>query len=107
MKLNLYAVYDQKTRAFDAPFTAQNEATALRTFQRVRTNIPLMKDNPNDFDLYEIGSYHTTTGRVDPSDVVQKINNPLDSGKTPEKANGQIQQPIAQERDDPPVQSGS
>lgn len=75
MRHDLYAIYDQKTRTFDAPFMAQNEETAVRTFSRVLQSIQLMKEHPGDFDLYKIGSYHTTTGRIDPDDVVQKVIN--------------------------------
>lgn len=108
MKLELYAVYDQKTRTFDAPFTAQNEQTAVRTFSRVLSSIPLMKDHPSDFDLYRVGTYHSTTGRVDPDDVVQKIINGY-AGEDDQQGNENdvSQQSTPQVGDETPVQPSS
>ena len=91
MNLNVYAIYDQKQREFLEPFLSKNDDTALRTYHRTSQQVPLIQNNPEDFDLYHIGSYHTTTGRLDSNDVVQKINNPLYSDENSEEANNNEQ----------------
>jgi len=58
MNVNIYAVYDTKAEAFGAPFTLQADGIAVRSFIQACEN-PESEFNryPNDFTLYQIGTY--------------------------------------------------
>nr|UXQ88062.1 MAG: nonstructural protein [Microvirus sp.] len=67
MRHSLYSVQDIKLKSFDSPFPSANDDTAMRLFRRMVENIPTMKDNPEDFKLYNIGAYDLDTGELLPS----------------------------------------
>ncbi|AXL15210.1 nonstructural protein [Microviridae sp.] len=87
MNKNLYSIYDQKTRVFDQPFLAENDATAQRMFERIQQSVPLMKEHPSDFDLYYVGQFDSEDGLIKPTQTVQKIINGLSFTEIPSKEN--------------------
>ena len=62
----IYAIFDNKAKAYMAPFTTVNAETAIRTF-REHANNPetVFARHPNDFCLFEIGTFDDQTGIVD------------------------------------------
>lgn len=53
--MKLYSIYDKVAKRFNAPFVAENDDVANRSFQLG------VKDNPyaSDFDLYDVGSFNS------------------------------------------------
>lgn len=84
---NLYSIYDQKTRIFDAPFLSETDQAAQRMFERISNNVPVIKDNPSDFDLYYVGTFDGEDGQLKPTNTVQKIINGLSFTEIPSKEN--------------------
>lgn len=68
MKLMIYAVRDRATDQFGNPMFLVASGQAIRSFTDEVNRAD--KDNqifnhPDDFDLYELGSYETSTGLFD------------------------------------------
>ena len=59
----LYSVRDIKTGSYDAPFPSTNSDTARRYFGRVIEQVPLMREHPQDFELYQVGSFDNDSGK--------------------------------------------
>lgn len=59
------AVYDKKTGLFDNIFVTRHIGEATREWDIIRKN-PETKfgKNPEDFDLYQLGTYNYTTGAL-------------------------------------------
>ena len=62
MKMECYAIRDVVTELFAPPFLAENDNTAIRTFETSRQKQPF----PQDYELYLIGSYDTSSGIISP-----------------------------------------
>nr|UXQ88016.1 MAG: nonstructural protein [Microvirus sp.] len=77
MIYNLYSVFDQKTRAFEQPFLAENDETAKRTFKRIIESVPMIKQHPADYDLFSVGSFDNSSAKINAQEIVQKIDNGL------------------------------
>lgn len=61
----IFAIYDNKAEAFMQPFYATTVGLALRIFaDNVANPESIMHKNPNDFVIYEIGSFDDSTGEV-------------------------------------------
>lgn len=62
MKLQCYAIYDNKAKAFVAPFFMINDAVAIRAFSN-SANDPenMICKYPNDFCLYNVGCFDDDT----------------------------------------------
>ena len=65
-KFNMYAVKDELTGKFMNPmFEEVGEYAnnlAIRQFKSQVNNIPLWKDNPNDYSLYLVGTFDEEEG---------------------------------------------
>lgn len=70
MVLQVYSIRDAKAEAFNSPFYQKTKGEALRSFQTA-VNDPKTQLNrfPEDFDLYEIGTWDDSTGLVTPLDT--------------------------------------
>lgn len=55
--LSMYSIYDKVSKKFNAPFLAENDEVANRSFQLS------CKSNPfsSDFDLYRLGTFDITS----------------------------------------------
>lgn len=66
MKQNLYAVYDDKAQAYNAPFPLSADGLAIRAFREAcadeRTDL---HKYPCDYRLYRIGTFDPSTGALD------------------------------------------
>lgn len=73
MKNNLYSIYDTKTEVYMAPVAFPNEATAMRQVSVALTKDGMMSRYPEDYDLYCVGTWDDTEGRVNPLAQVRFI----------------------------------
>lgn len=70
--VKLYAVKDNKASAYLEPFTCANDAVASRAFaQRCNDSNTVFYKFPQDFDLYEIGTYDQES-----SNIIQRDEHP-------------------------------
>lgn len=72
MQTFLYAVFDNKALVFSQPFSAVNDAVAIRIFCGAATGDTAIANNPQDFVLYRLGSFQDVTGVITPE--AQLIN---------------------------------
>ena len=72
MKLFFYAVKDLMTERYMSPALSESDEVATRQFKSNINHINLWKDNPQDFDLWRLGTYDDETGEIlyDPHKVV-------------------------------------
>lgn len=63
----LVALYDRVTEAFAPIMTCHTRGEAIRSFRQECQNreSPINK-NPTDYELYVLGSYDETTGKIEP-----------------------------------------
>lgn len=66
MKLKLFAIYDVKTKAYLNPFVSLNEATASRSVSAAISSDPVFSTHPEDFSLWEVASFDSSSGEVEP-----------------------------------------
>lgn len=63
---NIYAVYDEASKAFVQFVPCQNdrlaEMTMTKLFKEKRLNIPMIYDYPNCFKLYLLGTFDDNKG---------------------------------------------
>lgn len=66
MLLKMYAVFDVKVNAYDAPFVARTDGEAIRFLERlVNGREHRFSGSPHDFTLFEIGTYDDTSAVLD------------------------------------------
>lgn len=77
MQHNLYSVYDSKAAVFCAPFTSENDHTALRAFKYAANDkTQEIGRYPSDFTLFRIGTFSTDSGSmglVEPTSIALAI----------------------------------
>lgn len=65
MSKKMYSVFDKKAQVYGTPFFTQNEALALRSFQRAANDSTIdLGLFPNDFTLVELGDFDEDTGKI-------------------------------------------
>jgi len=65
MQLKVFAVRDSKTQTYGQPWFQQTVGEAERSFKTLVNDEKSMPNKyPEDFDLYELGSYDDQTGVV-------------------------------------------
>lgn len=64
MKIEVFSVYDSKSKAFSQPFYSATVAVAIRNFTTAckDPNSQLAK-HPEDFTLFHVGSFDDEIGR--------------------------------------------
>lgn len=77
----IYAVRDELTGTFFTPIFLKGDNTlkqAERVFGEMVNNNPIWKNNPNDFGLYQIGTFNENTGIIKNESnsefTIEKIN---------------------------------
>ena len=69
MKLQMYSIFDQAAKAFAQPFFMHNDGLAIRAFQdNANSADSQIAKHPDQFTLYNIGTYDDQTGQVDTVD---------------------------------------
>lgn len=86
MVLKVFSVYDSKVGLFMQPFFFSSNGQALRAWETT-VNDPqtMFKRYPNDFTLYELGSFDETSGKFKELDSKVNLGSALDFVKGPEQ----------------------
>lgn len=67
MIYGVYAIYDSAAHVFTAPTIDISDASAVRSFQQAIANSgSLMNFKPDDFSLYQVGTFDVETGELEP-----------------------------------------
>lgn len=74
MNHKIFAVRDAKSEVFNKPFFSLTHGQAERDF-KTAVNDPQTQLNkyPEDYDLWFVGEYDDTTGKLIPSDTPQHV----------------------------------
>jgi hypothetical protein len=81
-KVNVYSVRDAKAEVYNQPYCLKNHALAIRSFQEHCENPQTeWHKYPEDFTLFQIGEYHTETGKLTPLDSPVQIAQAVDFNK--------------------------
>lgn len=74
MELKIYSIRDSKGDVFNPPFYAKTHGEAEREFTMAcrRENSPAAQF-PEDYDLYFIGTYDNTSGKIQANDTPQHV----------------------------------
>lgn len=62
MEFLVVAIKDLVTGRFLQPIYAENEGSAKRWFNQVLNNTDMFKDNPEDFEVYQLGTFKDDFG---------------------------------------------
>lgn len=66
MIYGVYSIYDAAARVFTAPTIDISDGSAMRAFQQAIANSgSVMNFKPDDFSLYQVGTFDVETGRLD------------------------------------------
>ncbi|AZL82793.1 nonstructural protein [Apis mellifera associated microvirus 27] len=70
----MYSICDTKAEIFHPPFFKKTHGEAERDFQSI-VNEPksTLHNHPEDFDLYYLGTYDDTTGKINPVPTPEHI----------------------------------
>lgn len=70
----IFAIKDNKSNTFDQPFLRSTYSEAERNFEMLAQDEKTMIAHyPQDFSLYELGSYDKTDGSILPLDNPKKV----------------------------------
>lgn len=62
MKAIMCSIFDITTSTFRQPFYAMNDNDAKRAFKMILNSNDLMRQNPSDFELYNMGCWDDEMG---------------------------------------------
>lgn len=74
MKAIMCSIFDITTSTYRQPFYAANLEDAKRAFRMILGSNDLMKQNPSDFELYEMASFDDEEGILKPSYMEVKFD---------------------------------
>lgn len=104
----IYVIRDQKVSTFGFPMVYENDKVAIRAFTDSFNQVPIMANNPQDFDLFRAGEFDETTGLMSSGETVQFIINGLNCLELTRQENDhEAQESSTQVGDDSPVQSST
>ena len=66
MILNKYTIFDSALEAYHQDYSLENDAIALRQFADMANEETQIAKNPQDYSLWHIGTFETTTGELTP-----------------------------------------
>lgn len=68
MKTEAYSIYDLKAKIFTPPFFMRSRGEAIRAFTTTANDTTNNVGKfPEDFQLYQVGEYDDTTGKLTPT----------------------------------------
>lgn len=71
----MFSIRDAKGEIFHPPFFKKTHGEAERDFaQLVRDEKSMAFKFPEDFDLYYVGTYDDSTGKIEPMDTPQHLH---------------------------------
>lgn len=80
MKLVVCAVKDRAVNAYNRPIFVPTVGVAIRSFNdEANRKDSEMNNHPEDYDLYELGSWDDETGIYEPVDVPRVVARAQDS----------------------------
>lgn len=62
--LKIYSIFDRKTSSYRVPFFSAEEAYAVRAFIATFAQDGEYQDNPQDFELWQIGTFNPQNGEL-------------------------------------------
>lgn len=66
MKLVLFCIHDSKGKLYGPPFAKAHRGDAERTFAQLTADPQSqIKQFPEDFSLYEVGTFDQNTGKIE------------------------------------------
>lgn len=72
--MNIYSIFDNKALAYNQPFLMKNDNMATRAFSNLANDPESnISANPDDFVLYQIGSFDETTGLISHLDPILNL----------------------------------
>lgn len=72
--LNLYSVFDQKAKAYLAPFAMTNDDVAMRAFaDTVNDGESPMAKHPEDYTLIRLGTFDDDTGEITKPELAEVL----------------------------------
>lgn len=75
--MKIFSIKDKKSGAFDNPFYRASYAEAERSFQMLAKDEKTMIHHyPEDYSLFEIGEFDSTTGEILPCDPKKVLDLP-------------------------------
>jgi len=79
MLTKVFTVYDSKMEAYLAPFYAQAQGSAIRMFSdSINDKNHAFGKHPEDYTLFEIGSYDELTGTLIPLTAHKSLGTGVD-----------------------------
>ncbi len=74
MKYGIYSIFDSAAGVFTAPTIDISDASAIRNFQQAIANSgSIMNFKPDDFSLYQLGTFDVETGKIDAWSVPSRL----------------------------------
>ena len=70
MILNKYTIFDSALEAYHQDYSLENDAIALRQFADMANEETQIAKNPEDYSLWYIGTFETTTGQLTATEPV-------------------------------------
>ena len=68
MILNKYTIFDSALEAYNQDYSLENDAMALRQFANMANEDTTIAKNPEDYSLWRIGTFETTTAQLTPEE---------------------------------------
>lgn len=66
MKLNAYAILDEKALAYNQPFFMHHDGQATRAFEdEYKRKDSMIHAHPGDYKLYRLGTYDQQSGKLE------------------------------------------
>lgn len=74
MSYGIYSIFDSAAGVFTAPTIDISDASAIRNFQMAIENSgSIMNFKPDDFCLYQLGTFDVETGKIDAWPVPSRL----------------------------------
>ncbi len=75
MIYGIYAIFDSAAGVFTAPTIDISDASAVRAFQQAIANSgSIMNFKPDDFSLYQVGTFDVESGRVESFSPISRLS---------------------------------
>lgn len=87
MKNPVFAIKDHKNQTFGNPFMMPTSVDAMRQFEIVASDSrSIIAQYPNDFDLFEVGSFDNESGRLYSGELPKLIQKSATFGSNPDSS---------------------
>jgi len=61
---HVYSIFDNKMQIYMAPYTAPNDAVAIRLFKQGIRQPGMIHNEPEDYSLWKIGNWNPDTAEI-------------------------------------------